>query len=111
MKLASLKGPTRDGTLLLVDENLAHAVAVADIAPTMQYALEHWHAVERQLLNEFEAIDSGTNRPIIDFQKALGEGKVAAPLPRTHQWLDGSAYLSHVERVRAARNDKVPESF
>ena len=111
MKLASLKGPTRDGTLLLVDENLSRAVAVTDIAPTLQYALEHWHSVERLLLNEFEAIDSGTNRPILDFQKLLAEGKVAAPLPRTHQWLDGSAYLSHVERVRRARNDKVPESF
>ncbi len=111
MKLASLKGPTRDGTLLLVDENLSRAVAVTDIAPTMQYALEHWHAVEPALLNEFEAIDSGTDRPILDFQKLLAEGKIAAPLPRTHQWLDGSAYLSHVERVRRARNDKVPESF
>ena len=55
MKLASLKGPTRDGTLLLVNENLSRAVAVPDIAPTMQYALEHWHAVEPLLLNEFEA--------------------------------------------------------
>ena len=111
MKLATLRGPTRDGTLLLVDENLSRAVSVLDIAPTMQYALEHWKAVELQLINEFEAIDAGTSRPIIDFQKALDEGKVAAPLPRTHQWLDGSAYLSHVERVRRARNDKVPESF
>ena len=111
MKLASLKGPTRDGTLLLVNENLTRAVAVADIAPTMQYALEHWHAVERLLLNEFEAIDCGTSRTIIDFQQELAEKRVAAPLPRSHQWLDGSAYLSHVERVRRARNDKVPESF
>ena len=45
MKLASLKGPTRDGTLLLVNEALTRAIAVPDIAPTMQYALEHWHAV------------------------------------------------------------------
>ncbi len=111
MKLASLKGPTRDGTLLLVNEKLSHAVAVPDIAPTMQYALEHWHAIERKLLDEFEAIDCGSTRPLIDFQQALKEGKVAAPLPRSHQWLDGSAYLSHVERVRRARNDKVPESF
>ena len=111
MKLASLKGPTRDGSLLLVNENLTRAVSVLDIAPTMQYALEHWRQVEAQLLNEFEAIDAGTSRPIIDFQKALAENRLAAPLPRTHQWLDGSAYLSHVERVRRARNDKVPESF
>ncbi|MEO5677452.1 MAG: fumarylacetoacetate hydrolase family protein, partial [Usitatibacter sp.] len=32
-------------------------------------------------------------------------------LPRAYEWLDGSAYLTHVERVRRARNDKVPESF
>ena len=111
MKLASLKGPTRDGTLLLVNASLTHAVAVADIAPTMQYALENWHALERKLLDEFEAIDCGSSRPIIDFQAALAAGKVAAPLPRTHQWLDGSAYLSHVERVRRGRGDTVPESF
>ena len=111
MKLASLKGPTRDGTLLLVDENLSRAVAVTDIAPTMQYALEHWHTVERLLLNEFEAIDSGTDRPILDFQQLLETGKIAAPLPRTHQWLDGSSYLTHVERVRRARNETVPESY
>ncbi len=111
MKLASLKGPTRDGTLLLVDENLTRAVAVIDIAPTMQFALEHWHTIEHLLLNEFEAIDSGTDRPILDFQQLLEEGKIAAPLPRTHQWLDGSSYLTHVERVRRARNDTVPESY
>ena len=111
MKLASLKGPTRDGTLLLVDENLSRAVAVPDIAPTMQYALEHWHTVEPLLLNEFEAIDSGTDRTILDFQQLLAAGKVAAPLPRSHQWLDGSSYLTHVERVRRARNDTVPESY
>jgi fumarylacetoacetate (FAA) hydrolase len=111
MKFASLKGPGRDGTLLLVDEDLTRAVNVADIAPTLQYALEHWHALEPKLLDEFEAIDSGTARPILDFRKLLDEGKIAAPLPRTHQWLDGSAYLSHVERVRRARNDKVPDSF
>ncbi len=111
MKLASLKGPTRDGTLLLVDENLSRAVAVPDIAPTMQYALEHWRHVKGRLLDEFEAIDAGSSRPILNFQTLLEEGQIAAPLPRTHQWLDGSAYLSHVERVRRARNDTVPESY
>jgi fumarylacetoacetate (FAA) hydrolase len=111
MKFASLKGPGRDGSLLLVNAGLTHAVAVADIAPTLQHALENWHAVERALLDEYEAIDCGSARPIIDFQEALAEGKVAAPLPRSHQWLDGSAYLSHVERVRRARGDTVPPGF
>jgi fumarylacetoacetate (FAA) hydrolase len=34
-----------------------------------------------------------------------------APLPRAYQWADGSAYLNHVELVRAARKATVPESF
>jgi len=34
-----------------------------------------------------------------------------APLPRAYQWADGSAYLNHVELVRAARSTVVPESF
>jgi fumarylacetoacetate (FAA) hydrolase len=33
------------------------------------------------------------------------------PLPRAYQWADGSAYLNHVELVRAARKSEVPESF
>ena len=34
-----------------------------------------------------------------------------APLPRAYQWADGSAYINHVELVRAARSSEVPESF
>src|SRR5690625_6547700 len=36
---------------------------------------------------------------------------LAAPLPRCYQFVDGSAYLPHVERVRKARGAEVPESF
>jgi fumarylacetoacetate (FAA) hydrolase len=36
---------------------------------------------------------------------------LASPLPRAYQFVDGSAYLPHVERVRKARGAEVPESF
>jgi fumarylacetoacetate (FAA) hydrolase len=36
---------------------------------------------------------------------------LAAPLPRAFEFVDGSAYLPHVERVRKARGAEVPESF
>lgn len=112
MKFASLKNPNnRDGTLLLVDRALKKAVDVSDVAPTLQAALENWHNVERALQDEAESLACGTDRPVIDFTRALADGQIAAPLPRTHQWLDGSAYLSHVERVRRARNDTVPASY
>jgi fumarylacetoacetate (FAA) hydrolase len=39
------------------------------------------------------------------------EHDAMSPLPRAYQWADGSAYINHVELVRAARGDKVPESF
>jgi fumarylacetoacetate (FAA) hydrolase len=112
MKFASFKHPTnRDGVLHIVDRALKHAVDVSDIAPTLQFALEHWDSLQRALQDEATSLARGTKRPVIDFAAALDAGRVAAPLPRTHQWLDGSAYLSHVERVRRARGDKVPESY
>jgi fumarylacetoacetate (FAA) hydrolase len=112
MKLASLKGPTRDGTLVVVDRDLARAVAVPGIAPTMQHALENWDRVHGRLLDASESLQCGGEmRHAFDFRDALAQGRVAAPLPRAYEWLDGSAYLSHVERVRRARGDHVPESF
>jgi len=42
---------------------------------------------------------------------ALDLQRVAAPLPRAYQWLDGSAYLNHVELVRKARGAEMPASF
>jgi fumarylacetoacetate (FAA) hydrolase len=42
---------------------------------------------------------------------ALDTGALAAPLPRAYEFVDGSAYLPHVARVRKARGAEVPESF
>ena len=111
MKLASLKGSTRDGTLCVVDRALTRAVMVGAIAPTMQHALEHWDTVEPKLRDVAQALEGGNERHAFDFAAELEARRVAAPLPRAYEWLDGSAYLTHVERVRRARNDKVPESF
>lgn len=41
MKLATLKDNTRDGKLLVVSKDLSTAVIASDIAPTLQYALDH----------------------------------------------------------------------
>ena len=34
----------------------------------------------------------------------------ASPLPRAYQWADGSAYLSHAERLRKARGAEMPKA-
>ncbi len=111
VKLASLKGPTRDGTLLLVNSELTRAVNTDGIAPTMQYLLEHWDDCYLKMIDAAESLEIGAERHAFDFRTALAQGHIGAPLPRAYEWLDGSAYLTHVERVRRARNDKVPESF
>jgi fumarylacetoacetate (FAA) hydrolase len=35
---------------------------------------------------------------------------VPLPLPRAYQWIDGSAYVNHVELVRKARGADMPEA-
>jgi fumarylacetoacetate (FAA) hydrolase len=110
MKLASLKGPGRDGTLVVVSRNLERAAAAEGIAATLQQALEGWDAIAPRLQQLAARVEANQDAPI-DFAAALARGQVAAPLPRAYEWLDGSAYLSHVERVRRARNATVPESF
>ena len=112
MKLGSLKEGGRDGTLIVVSRELARAVRVPDIAPTLQRALEDWHNAAPRLNQVFEvlngsAAESINGEPVF----ALDIDLLAAPLPRAYEFVDGSAYLPHVERVRRARGAEVPESF
>src|SRR5690606_24535998 len=94
MKLGSLKEGGRDGTLVVVSRDLTRAVRAAGIAPTLQRALA-------------QSLEGGAADGVFD----LDVQARAAPLPRAYEFLDGSAYLPHVERVRRARGAEVPESF
>ncbi len=107
MKLASLKEGGRDGTLVVVSRDLARAVKATGIAPTLQAALDDWHAVAPRLNALSEALNGGSADNAFDLDVA----KLAAPLPRAYEFVDGSAYLPHVERVRRARGAEVPASF
>ncbi len=112
MKLGSLKEGGRDGTLVVVSKDLARAVKATGIAPTMQRALEDWSNVAPRLNAVYEALQAGApetinGEPVF----ALDFAALAAPLPRAYEFVDGSAYLPHVARVRKARGAEVPESF
>ena len=107
MKLASLKQGGRDGTLIVVNRDLSRAVTVPDIAATMQQALDNW-AQTAPLLEE---VYSQLQENKLDEAFALDPMKLAAPLPRSYHWADGSAYVTHVELVRKARGAELPESF
>ncbi len=107
MKLATLKNNTRDGQLVVVSKDLTKAVAVADIATTMQQAIDTWSETEPKLQEVYQALNNGDVKDAIQFDQANCE----SPLPRAYQWADGSAYVNHVELVRKARNAEMPESF
>jgi len=107
MKLASLKEGGRDGTLIVVNRELTRAVKATGIAATMQAALDEWHAIAPRLNALSEDLHAGDAKDAFDLDMA----KLAAPLPRAYEFVDGSAYLPHVERVRKARGAEVPESF
>ncbi|MBW8850574.1 MAG: fumarylacetoacetate hydrolase family protein [Xanthomonadales bacterium] len=107
MKLGSLKEGGRDGTLIVVSRDLTRAVRADAVAPTLQRALEDWSNVAPRLNALSEALNAGAAEGAFD----LDLQALAAPLPRAYEFVDGSAYLPHVERVRRARGAEVPESF
>ncbi len=107
MKLGSLKEGGRDGTLIVVSRNLQRAVRATSIAPTLQCALEDWANAAPRLNALSQALNEDRAEGAFDLDDAV----LAAPLPRAYEFLDGSAYLPHVARVRRARGAEVPESF
>jgi len=106
MKLATLADGSRDGRLVVVSRDLRRAATAAPAAPTLQTALDDW-ARTRPLLEALaRELESGsTNASAFDPHQTL------APLPRAYHWVDGSAYVNHVELVRKARGATMPESF
>jgi len=107
MKLATLKDGTRDGTLVVVSRDLSWAMPVPQIAPTLQAALDDWSRFGPQLELVSKQVAEGDREGCVPFEPA----KAMAPLPRAFQWVDGSAYVNHVELVRKARNATMPPSF
>ena len=106
MKLASLKHG-RDGMLVVAARDLETYVAVPHIAHTLQQAMDDWHHTAPRLMRVYDLLNEGA----ADGAKPFNAKDCMAPLPRAHQWADGSAYVTHVELVRKARGAQMPESF
>jgi fumarylacetoacetate (FAA) hydrolase len=105
MKLASTKHG-RDGKLVVVSRDLTKVASAAAIAPTLQAALDEWERTAPQLAAIADQLERGAV-PSFRFR----EQDCASPLPRAYQWLDGSAYVNHVQLVRKARGAEMPPSF
>ena len=107
MKLATLRNGTRDGQLVVVSRDLTRALPVPATAATLQEALDDWAGIAPRLQETARALEQGAAAGEIAFEQS----QALAPLPRAYQWVDGSAYVNHVELVRKARNAEMPPSF
>ena len=105
MKLATLRDGSRDGRLVVVRQD-GEAAAPCEAWPTLQGALDRWSEAEAPLRAIAARLDAGQLDGLpIDFMR------LAAPLPRAYEWIDGSAFLNHVILVRKARNAVPPPTL
>jgi fumarylacetoacetate (FAA) hydrolase len=76
------------------------------IAPTLQAALDGWNRAGPLLAELAARLDSGSADG-----EPLDEARLGPPLPRAYEWVDGSAYLTHVRLVRKARGAEPPPTL
>ena len=104
MKLATLRDGTRDGTLIVVDRKGERFASARSIAPTLQAALDAWEGTEPDLRALAQSLEAGGG-------ERVDPTRLAPPLPRAYEWVDGSAYVNHIVLVRKARNAELPKTL
>jgi fumarylacetoacetate (FAA) hydrolase len=103
MRLATIRDGSRDGRLAVVSAGGDRLAPAAGAARSLQDALDRWDEVEPRLQALARDLDAG---------RAAGEpvdpARLGAPLPRAFEWVDGSAFLTHIRLVRKARGAELP---
>lgn len=104
MKLATLRNGRPDGHLVIVSKDLTRFASAGRIAPNMQGALDDWARCKPIL----KAVSDQLNNGEIAGMKFTA-AEALAPLPRAYQWIDGSGYMVHLDRVRSLAGSKDAE--
>lgn len=101
MKLASLRNGRPDGHLVIVSRDLTRFASAGRIASNLQDALDDW-ARSAPIL---QAVSDQLNKGEIAGM-AFDPSEALAPLPRAYQWIDGSGFMVHLDRVRSLKGSK-----
>lgn len=96
MKLGTLKNNTPDGQLVVISSDGARYTPVTLASATLQSVMEQWDSAEPVLHTISKALNSGELEGT-----AVDPSAMAAPMPRSWQWLDGSVYKSHADLMGA----------
>jgi fumarylacetoacetate (FAA) hydrolase len=94
VRLATRDNGTPDGELLVVSDDGQRAVP-APGWPNLLAAISDWSSAERDLAALAAQIAEGAG-------DQLDNATLRAPLPRTWQWLDGSAFQAHADLMQVA---------
>lgn len=95
MRLATLMNGKADGELAVVSRDGESYLSAPGL--TMLSAIEDWDAAEPVLRRLSALMESGAGG-------RLDYGRLLAPLPRSWQWLDGSAFPQHGALMQKAFN-------
>ncbi|MGH7036272.1 MAG: fumarylacetoacetate hydrolase family protein [Stellaceae bacterium] len=104
MKLATLRTQIRDGELVVVSRELKRMTSAADIAPSLRDAFDRWSECKPRLEERYRRLMDGRQSAM-----PFDETACHSPLPRSFQWLDGTAYESH--RYRMTKGRPPPDWF
>jgi fumarylacetoacetate (FAA) hydrolase len=95
MRLATRANGAPDGELVVVSDDGARAVAAGGRWPSLLSALSAWSVAEVELKSMAIRVAAGEGEPI-------DLATLRAPLPRSWQWLDGSAFQTHADLMQVA---------
>lgn len=100
MKFATLPNGTLDGRLIIVSKDLTQAADASSITPNLLSAVQNWQSKWIDLQAMYDLLNEGKLEAAFDFDPSA----CLAPLPRSPQWLDASAFLNHGKLMEEAFN-------
>lgn len=95
MRLATRDDGTPDGELVLVSDDGARFLLAGPRWPNLLAAITGWALAEPDLRCISAALAAGEGDP-------LHAANLRAPMPRSWQWLDGSAFQTHADLMQVA---------
>jgi len=95
MRLATRSNGTPDGELIVVSADTTRCIPAGPLWGNLLAAITRWNTALPALRALDARLAQGDGLP-------LDPATLRAPLPRSWQWLDGSAFATHAELMRVA---------
>jgi fumarylacetoacetate (FAA) hydrolase len=95
MRLATRANGLHDGELIVVSGDSKFALPAGARWPSLLAAITEWQAAEPELRALAALVEAGKGHP-------LDLATLRAPMPRSWQWLDGSAFQTHAGLMQIA---------